>query len=146
MNRIGTDVVALAAILGSGAVAGVVTLAALDRGHEPAPAECQAVSVVAAPRVVVSSSHNGHSIVIAPSARVRAAGRCPDGVDAVVVDEVVRADLDRALAGLEQKRAKLEKSRAKLEQFYGQDLERRLSEEMARLEKELARMGDEVGR
>ena len=135
MNRLGTDVVALAAILGSGAVAGAVTLAALDRGHESAVAGCVAASVMPAPRIVVESGHGGHAIVITPSLHVRAADRC----GAVVVDEIVQADLDRALAELDE-------SRVKLERVYERDLERRLNEEMARLEKELARLGDEVGR
>lgn len=139
MNRIGTDVVALAAILGSGAVGGAVTLAALERGHEPAVADCVAASVMSAPRIVVET-HARHgdeakTIVVAPRLRVRATGRC--GV--VVVDEMAQVELDRALAELDE-------SRAKLEQVYQKDLERRLNEEMARLGKELARLGDEAGR
>lgn len=89
MSRIGTDVVALAAILGSAVVGGVVTLAALDRPDAPGVADC-------------------------PSAHVRTTGRC---VDMVIVDQMVQADLERALNG-----------------------------EMAKLEKELARLGDNVGR
>ena len=53
MNRLGSDVVALAAILGSGAVGGVVTLAALERGAQPAVEECLAASAMPAPRIVV---------------------------------------------------------------------------------------------
>ena len=139
MYGIKTDVVALAAILGSAAVGGVVTLAALDRGQEPEVADCVAASVMPAPRIVVES-HAQHgdeakTIVIAPKLHVRSTHRC--GV--VVVDEMVRVELDRALA-------KLDESRVKLEQVYEQDLELRLNEEMARLEKELARLGDEAGR
>jgi acetyl-CoA carboxylase alpha subunit len=135
MSRIGTDVVALAAILGSGAVAGAVTLAMVERSHQPAVADCVAASVMPAPRIVVESGHGRHSIVIAPRLHVRATDRC--GV--VIVDEMIQEDLDRALAELDE-------SRVKLERVYEQDLERRLNEEMARLEEELARLGDDVGR
>ena len=136
MNRLGTDVVALAAILGSGALGGAVTLAALARAEQPAMVDCAAASVVTAPRIVVGSGHSAHAIVVAPRVHVRTGAHCA-GV--VMVNEMIQEDLDRALADLE-------KSRVKLESVYGQDFEQRLSEEMAKLEKELARLGDEVVR
>ena len=136
MNRLGTDVVALAAILGSGAVGGAVTLAALDRAEQPAAAECATASIMTAPRIVVESGHSGHAIVVAPRVRVRHAGSC---AGMVIVDDMVQADLDYALADLEE-------SRVKLERVFEQDFEQRLKEEMARLEEELARLGDDVGR
>jgi len=135
MNRLGSDVVALAAILGSGAVGGVVTLAALERGPQPAVEECFAASAMPAPRIVVESGHGSHSIVVAPRLHVSATHGC--GV--VVVDELVQEELDKALAELDE-------SRVKLERIYGQDFERRLKEEMAQLEVELKRLGDEAGR
>lgn len=135
MNRLGSDVVALAAILGSGAVGGVVTLAALERGSQTAAEECFAASAMPAPRIVVESGHGSHSIVVAPRLHVRATHGC--GV--VVVDQLVQEELDRALADLDE-------SRVKLEQVYGQELEKRLNEEMARLEIDLKRLGEEAGR
>jgi hypothetical protein len=138
-SRLGTDVVALAAILGSGAVGGAVTLAAMDRGHEAPVADCVAASVMPAPRILVETHRRdgdrASTIVIAPKLHVRASHRC--GV--VVVDAAVRAELDEALS-------RVGETRLKLDRLYEQDLERRLNEEMARLEGELARMKEEASR
>jgi len=136
MNRLGTDVVALAAILGSGALGGAVTLAALDRAEQPAMADCATAPVITASRIVVESGHSGHAIVVAPRVRVRHAGGC---AGMVIVDDMVQEELDFALADLEE-------SRVKLERVYEQDFEQRLKEEMAKLEEELSRLGDDVGR
>jgi len=137
MNRLGSDVVALAAILGSGAIGGAVTMAAFDRGYEPPVAECASATAVTAPRIVLESAHARHAVIIAPRVRVHATKDCSAHV--VVVDERVQADLDRAMAELDE-------SRVKLERVYELQFESRLQEEMARLQEELARLGDDTGR
>lgn len=133
-SRLGTDVMAMAVIMTSGAVGGVVTLAALQRSGNAGTVECMTTAVMPAPTVAIESSH-GHTVVVAPRVRVHAAHGC----GSVLVGERVQADLERALS-------ELETTRIQLNEVYPADLQRRLDEEMAKVEAELARLDRDPGR
>ena len=115
MRGISTDVAALAAILGSAAVAGVVTLGlAADRQEHAAEAEvedvaldCATTVVETAPhvRVVVSEGQEGKAIVVGPDVSVRIDESCAEVV-AVGKERVARtyARLDRARERMQEAR------------------------------------------
>jgi hypothetical protein len=80
MNGISTDVIALAAILGSAAVGGVATLALTDGGSNDFSFECATTVVETAPRVVVSLGGADGAIVVAPDVRVHTEEACSNVV------------------------------------------------------------------
>ena len=137
MNVVSTDLMALACIMGSALVGGVVTVAALERGPEP-EAACVAEVVHTAPAVVVGTGGAGRTVVVAPRVRMHGGHGCDavhvDGDRAVHVRiEAVRADVERAVM-------RSEEARMRMEEALGRDVELRLREEMRRLERELSRL------
>ena len=76
MKGISSDVTALAAVLGSAAVAGVVTLALAGRDSVQVAHECITTEVEAAPRVVVALNSGHAAVVMAPHVRTGSAEVC----------------------------------------------------------------------
>jgi len=138
MSGMGTDVMALACILGSAAVGGTVTLAALDRGSDGA-AVCVS-ELHEAPVVALSQGGNGQTIVVAPRVRVHTQHGCEAMVVDVNVDPQVRVRLDEARLRMEEARVRMEEARLRVDAELGETLELRLQEELQRVERELARL------
>jgi len=63
MSRFGTDFLAVACILGGGAVGGVMTMAFLGRGHD-ARADCAAGAMTLGSRIVVTSGVGSRAVVL----------------------------------------------------------------------------------
>ena len=118
MSGLGTDVVALACILGGAAVGGVVSLAAWDGGAHEHEVLCT-VEAQAAPRVVVAMGGDEKSIVVAPRVQVHSQHGC----EAVVVDEHVRVRMDEARMQMERARDRMERARVRLERVDRAELE-----------------------
>jgi hypothetical protein len=113
MSGFGTDIVALACILGSAATSGAVTMAFLD-GHPPAHADCAVEAFSVSPNVVVSGGDGVHAIVMAtPRVHMRSAHDCRFAVgEEIRVDlEKVRREMDRARIRVEVARAGAEEAR-----------------------------------
>ena len=108
MKGISSDVVALAAVLGSAAVAGVVTLA-LATGHSREIAyECSVTEVETAPRVMVALNDGHTAIIVAPKLHARSAEVCAE----VVFDRLrARFQVERALERVERAQERVERSR-----------------------------------
>lgn len=84
MKRLGTDVLAVACILGGGVVGGAATLAFLAAQGDT-PAGCAIETVTATPNIVVARGGGSRAIVLAtPHIRVHSRGGCagwvPSGV------------------------------------------------------------------
>jgi len=118
MSGLGTDVVALACILGGAAVGGVVTLGARDGGAHQHEVLC-AVEAQTAPRVVVAMGGDEKSIVVAPRVQVHAQHGC----EAVLVDERVRVRMDVARMEMERARERMGRARVRLERVDRVELE-----------------------
>jgi uncharacterized protein YukE len=152
MSMMGTDVLAVACIVGGAAVSGGATLAALQRTQPP---RCTAEAMVA-PRVMLRMGGYGQDIVVRP--RVVAVHRT-HGCAAVVVGPDVRVRMDEVRARVEEARARAEEvqaraeeARARAEQVRARaegatddEFQAQLQEAMARLERELARLDDGGG-
>jgi len=111
MKGIGSDVTALAAVLGSAVVAGVVTLA-LAGGHSAEVAhECMVTEVEAAPRVVVALNSGHNAVVVVPEVRTNSSEVCQKVFFAQSHSdehlEHTRADLAQAREGLERSRLRV---------------------------------------
>jgi hypothetical protein len=145
MSMMGTDVLAVACIVGGAAVSGGATLAALRRTP---PERCTAEAIVA-PHVMLRMGGYGQDIVVRP--RVVAVHGA-HGCAAVVVDSDVRVRMDEVRARVEEARARAEEARARAEQARarveaasGDEFQTQLQEAMARLERELARLDEGAG-
>jgi hypothetical protein len=111
MSGFGTDIVALACILGSAATSGAVTMAFLD-GNPPAQADCAVEAFTLSPNVVVSGRHGAHAIVMTtPRLHVQSARDCR-----LTVGEEVRIDLEKARREMERARVRIEVARAGAEE------------------------------
>ena len=108
MKGISSDVIALAAVLGSAAVAGVVTLA-LATGHSREIAyECSVTEVETAPRVMVALNDGHTAIIVAPKLHARSAEVCAE----VVFDRLrARFQVERAQERVERSQERVERSR-----------------------------------
>ena len=84
MKGISSDVIALAAVLGSAAVAGVVTLALAASDSGEVAYECVVTEVETAPRVVVALNDGHSAVVVAPDVWAGSAEACAE----VVVDRL----------------------------------------------------------
>jgi len=142
MSMMGTDVLAVACIVGGAAVSGGATLAALQRTQ---PERCTAEAIVA-PRVMLRMGGYGQDIVVRP--RVVTVHRA-HGCATVVMDrdvhvrmDEVRARVEKARARAEEARARAEQARARAETASGDEFQAQLQEAMARLERELARLDE----
>jgi hypothetical protein len=143
MNGVSTDLMALACIMGSAVVGGVVTVAALDRGPE-VDAVCVSGAVHETPAVIVGLGEPGRTLVVAPRVRMRATRGC----EAVVidVDREARVHFDEVRVEMERARVRSEEARIRIEEALGREVEARLHQEMQRLEQELSRLEGEVVR
>lgn len=110
MSWLGTDVVAVACILGGAATSGALTMALADGGHDHGP-PCAAEAVAVAPRVVVSSNGDTRAYVVAPEVQWQAKARC-----AKRVREDVRVRVERAHRGQERARERMQRARREMEQ------------------------------
>ena len=96
MSWFGTDVMALACIVGGATVGGAATLAMrASDGHRHV--DCAVEARAVSPRVVVTGQGDARTIVIAPDVRVRSRKKC--GTE---VEEIVEIHLDRHLRQLEE--------------------------------------------
>jgi len=110
MSGFGTDIVALACIVGSAATSGAATLALQNR-DAPASADCRVEALMVSPNVVVSGTHGSRAVVLsAPRIRVQGARDCR-----TVVGEEVRIDMERMRRDVERARAQVEEARARAE-------------------------------
>jgi hypothetical protein len=111
MSGFGTDVVALACILGSAATSGAVTWACLD-GDGPAKADCAIEAFSVSPNVVVSHGGRGHAIVMTtPRVHLAQAEDCR-----VRVGEEIRVDMENVRREMERARIRIEAARAGAEE------------------------------
>jgi len=111
MSGFGTDIVALACILGSAATSGAVTLAFLDGDH-PAPPNCAVEAFSVSPNVVVAEGSGAHAIVMAtPRVHMRSAHDCR-----FAVGEEIRVDLENVRREMERARVRIDLARAGAEE------------------------------
>jgi hypothetical protein len=111
MSGFGTDIVALACILGSAATSGAVTRAFLD-GNPPAQADCAVEAFTVSPNVVVSGGNGAHAIVMTtPRLHMQSVRDCR-----LSVGEEVRIDLEKARREMEKARVRIEVARAGAEE------------------------------
>lgn len=128
MSGFGTDIVALACIVGSAATSGAATFAFLDRG-DPVQADCAVEALSVNPNLVVSRIDGAHAIVITGP---RMHGHTAHGCQAVVAKEV--------RVNLEMMRREMEHTRMQLEVVRGQAEEARAAAGMVRLRGREARL------
>ncbi len=108
MSGFGTDIVALACIVGSAATSGAATLALQNR-EGPASADCSVEALMVSPNVVVSRAHGSHAVVLStPRIRVRGARDCR-----TVVGEEIRIDMERVRRDVERARVQVEAARVR---------------------------------
>jgi len=111
MKGISSDVTALAAVLGSAAVAGVVTLALAGSDSVEVAHECLVTEVETAPRVVVALNSGYKAVLLTPEPRASATEVCEKIFFARSHDdehvERARAELVRAQEGLERARLRI---------------------------------------
>jgi hypothetical protein len=135
MTGFGTDVVALACIVGSATASGVVTLAFMDgEGASQPPCPVEAFSV--SPNVVLSHGGEAHAIVMtAPRLRIRSAGAqdC-----SVAVAKKVRVDMEVMRRQMEEARARMEEARLEAREVREAAREARIREREIRMSKEEA--------
>lgn len=168
MSAMGTDVLAVACILGGAVVSGAATLAAVRQGEE---ASCT-VETIAIPRVAVGVGSGDGNVVVRPRVvRVHRGGS--HGCATVVVDDGVRIRMDEVRARVGEARARAEQARVRADQARmrveqvrvravqakvlaeqarlrtitvpADQLQERLREEIARLQEELARLDEGAG-
>lgn len=160
MNGWSTDVVAVACILGSAAVSGGATVAALDGAGGSADVSCVSAAVPEA-TVVVRGGRGAGVVVMSPRIHRASVEGCRTVV--VDVDQQVDVRLDRVRVRMDDVQARMEEARARMEEArermreaqaraaeaeaqvdakLGEELQERLAQEMKRLERELARLED----
>lgn len=109
MSWLGTDVVAVACILGGAATSGVVTMALADGGHDHGH-PCAAEALAMGHKVVVATNGEPGTYVVAPSVQWRAQTRC-----AKRVRENVRVRVERAHRHQERAHERMERARREME-------------------------------
>ena len=116
MKKFHTDILALVCVFGGGAVAGAATLALMRGDSGPRPA-CAVESVLASPRVVVSSGGEARAYVVRPNVRVHMNHDCVVDVqeEVRVHVEEVREEMERARAQVEEARRQTERVRIRVE-------------------------------
>ena len=112
MRGISSDVIALAAVLGSAAVAGVVTLALVRSDAGEFAYECVVARAETAPHVVLALNGGETSVVVAPAVQISTAEACTEvHVERLDADE---RHLERARRELERVQERMERSRDRL--------------------------------
>jgi translation initiation factor IF-1 len=174
MNGIGTDVIALAAILGSGAVGGVATLALADGDSvdsDEARYECSVTMSESAAPVVVTLGGDTETIVVAPNVSVGVGSSCVAGaVIQEIGSERMEREMARARVRIERAQERMERAQERMErvqirirsgprvrvrglesalegldQELQKEIQGRLDEEMKRLDERLKRLDDGNG-
>ena len=120
MKGISSDVIALAAVLGSAAVAGVVTLALASGDSGEVAYECMVSEVETAPHLVVALNSGQAAVVVAPEVQSSSAEVCAKAlVERLEGDErhlaLARFELDRAQEGLQRSRYRLRERLERME-------------------------------
>ncbi|MCH7533867.1 MAG: hypothetical protein IIB36_19190 [Gemmatimonadetes bacterium] len=120
MKGISSDVIALAAVLGSAAVAGVVTLALASGDSGEVAYECMVSEVETAPHLVVALNSGQAAVVVAPEVQASSAEVCAKAlVERLEGDErhlaLARFELDRAQEGLQRSRYRLRERLERME-------------------------------
>ena len=120
MKGISSDVIALAAVLGSAAVAGVVTLALASGDSGEVAYECMVSEVETAPHLVVALNSGQATIVVAPEVQASSTEVCAKAlVERLEGDErhlaLARFELDRAQEGLQRSRYRLRERLERME-------------------------------
>jgi hypothetical protein len=116
VKKFHTDILALVCVFGGGAVAGAATLALMRGDSGPRPA-CAVESVLATPRVVVSSTGDAGAFIVRPDVRVHMDHDCVVEVqeDVRVHVEEVRREMERARAQVEEARRHTERVRVRVQ-------------------------------
>jgi hypothetical protein len=155
MNGLGTDVVALACILGGATMSGAATLAARSGDGQAVDVAC-AVEMVESPNVVVALGEGREHIVVAPRVRVHASHACANAVSQEVhvrmeaaQHEMLRAQeraeraQERAARARERAQERMERARERIER--AQVRVRRVDGlESEELRRQLEAMGEEL--
>jgi hypothetical protein len=145
MSGLGTDLLAVACIVGGAAVTGGATLASFGADHQQVDAAC-AVEVVESPNVVVALGNGPEHIVVAPRVRVHAAHGCGHAVseEVQVRVEAARHEMERARERAERARERVERARERVERARVR-LERVDERESEELRRQLEAVGAELG-
>jgi len=155
MSVLGTDLMAVACIVGGAAVGGATTMRLLDGHDAHARVACVGTTVHASPRVVVSMDGGKGTVVLAPRVRVHANHDCTAFVvessgDIQANMAEVRARMEEARARMEDARARMDAARATsgsaLSAQIQEQVEKQLQEQMQRLDQELAKLDEGAGR
>ncbi len=105
MERLGTDVMAVAMILGGGAIAAGATVLLAEAGDDAHLSYNECSGDVEGQRIRVTVGHGDDAVIVAPDVQVRASGDC---VEAVRVVDVSVEKVDRRVA---QARTRAEQAR-----------------------------------
>jgi hypothetical protein len=146
MNGLGTDVMALACILGSAAAAGAATLVIVDRDRPVGAAHpCYVASVEARPTVVLSLDGErvagSTRVIVAPKMRMRPYSGCESMATAGV-----ELRMEEAARRMERARVEVERARERMDRLERSRSEADVDAELRRLEERLARLRASVGR
>jgi hypothetical protein len=144
MSGLGTDVVALACIVGGAVVSGTATLAMRADPHR-VDAAC-AVEMVESPNVVVALGDSREHIVVAPRVRLHTSHGCGHAVseEVQVRVEAARHEMERARERAERTRERVERARERMERARVR-LERVDRREAEELRRQLEAVGAELG-
>lgn len=117
MSGFGTDVLALACILGGATASGALTAALLGGAHDDihldAHVGCAVETVHASPQVVVALGSSPKTVVVGrPHVRVHTTHDCASAI----VSTQVEASLERAREAMERARGRTERVRIRIEE------------------------------
>jgi hypothetical protein len=155
MSALGTDLLAVACIVGGAAVSGVTTMRLMDGHDAHARVACVGATVRTSPRVVVSMDGGKGAVIVAPRVRVHADHDCMAFVveshgDVQVNMAEMRARMEEARARMDEARARMEKARAAdgsaLSAQIQEQVEKQLQEQMRQLDQQLAKLDAGTGR
>ncbi len=156
MNGLGTDLVAMACILGGAAVSGATTMALVDGHAGHADVACVGAAVDVSPRVAVSLDGGKSTVITTPRVWVRHDHDCR--VVKVDVRRDVRVDMDQVRAQLEQARERLEQARTRVQRAaqdedqaalgvgFSEQIQKQIDAQVKRLDEELAKLDAGTGR
>lgn len=119
MSGLGTDMVAVACILGGAAVSGTVTARALDGGGEQPSLEpgCAVEALHVGPRMVVVTG-GSERVVVAPAPEVRWRGEAvagDQGACAVVVDPRVKIRVQQSNEGMQRAQERAQRAQERMQ-------------------------------
>jgi hypothetical protein len=154
MSVLGTDLLAVACIVGGAAVSGATTMRLLDGHDAHARHACVGAMVRTSPRVVVSMDGGKGAVVVAPRVRVHANHDCTAFV--VESNGDVQASMAEMRARMEEARARMAEAQVRVEKAQAANssalsaqiqaqVEKQLQEQMKRLDEELAKLDAGTG-